>query len=215
PSWGSQDLYLPPDAERDALYRYFSYLIGESFGRSPRVMFKENRLAFRLGWFRRHFPAARIVHIYRRKEAQWRSMVRRGQLFVGREDIGQDRVDFAGFNLAAFCEDLKATFPELDARHFTTGFERFSRLWELSYQHNRRYADVSIDYDDLVNDFEATFGRVWEACGAPPIDISRLRAFVVKPDQQPPARRGLRARLDATTRKLLWHYARARVRLQA
>src|SRR5581483_6528672 len=53
PSWGSRDLYLPPDAERDALYRYFRYLIGESFGRSPGVMFKENRLAFRLGWFRR------------------------------------------------------------------------------------------------------------------------------------------------------------------
>ncbi len=79
PRWGNSGLRIAPDAEADDLYRYITYMIGAGFGRAPRVMFKENRLAFRLGWIRAKFPSAKIVHIYRPKEDQWKSVVRRVQ----------------------------------------------------------------------------------------------------------------------------------------
>ncbi len=56
PKWGTTQLRIPPEAEADDLYRYLNYVIGSAFGRAPRVMFKENRLAFRLGWIRAKFP---------------------------------------------------------------------------------------------------------------------------------------------------------------
>src|SRR5579864_2553648 len=141
--WGNRDLYLAPDADADDLYRYLSYVIGSAFGRSPRVMVKENRIAFRLGWIRSHFPQAKIIHIYRDKESQWKSNVRRVQEYKRQQNVGQDRADYNGFAMATSCEDLKPVFPELDAGNFKTGFERFSALWDRSFAESRRYADIS------------------------------------------------------------------------
>lgn len=180
PKWGATQLRIPPEAEADDLYRYLNYVIGSAFGRAPRVMFKENRLAFRLGWIRAKFPGAKIVHIHRPKEDQWRSIVRRVQGHKGREDVGQASVGFNGFNIAAFCEDLKSTYPELDAKHFTTGFDRFCALWKLSFDENRKYSDISIDYRDLQRDFVNTAERLWQCVGVSGIDTPALERFLVK-----------------------------------
>ena len=45
PRWGTSDLFLPPEAEADALYRYLSYLIGTAFGRRD----KDSRVSS--GWW--------------------------------------------------------------------------------------------------------------------------------------------------------------------
>ena len=182
--WGANNLYLPPEARADDLYRYISYIIGSSFGLFPRVMFKENRIAFRLGWIRANFPSAKIVHIYRDVETQWMSNVRRVQEFLRKQDVGQNAVTYNGFNVATFCEDLKGTFPELDARNFSSGYERFHKLWELSYRENQKYANVSVSYRDLTCDFEPTWRRVWTCIGAPPIDVGALKQYVVPPEKQ-------------------------------
>jgi Sulfotransferase family len=184
PKWGSSNLYLPSDTEADDLYRYMSYLIGSSFGRFPRVMFKENCIAFRLGWIRARFPSAKIVHIHRDAESQWMSNVRRVQEFLRKEDVGQTLVTYNGFNVTTFCEDLKGIFPELDAANFSSGYERFHKLWELSYRENQKYADISVSYRDLTRDFEPTWTRVWTCIGAPPIDIGTLMQYVVLPEKQ-------------------------------
>jgi hypothetical protein len=217
PRWGNSNLYLPPDAEDDHLYRYMTYLIGSAFGRSPRVLFKENRIAFRLGWIRAKLPHARIVHIFRDPESQWRSNVRRVQEYKRTEDIGQNDVTYNGFNVATFCEDLKTTFPELDARNFKTGYERFRKLWELSFQQNQRHSDISINYRDLMNNFEATWTRVWECIGAPPIDIASLRQYVVPPEMRKEMVRdpsALRRYAQFLYNKWGFKYARARLRAQ-
>jgi hypothetical protein len=213
--WGSSNLYLPPDAEADDLYRYMSYVIGSSFGRFPRVMFKENRIAFRLGWIRANFPSAKIVHIHRDAESQWRSNVRRVQEFFRKEDVGQNVVNYNGFNVATFCEDLKGTFPELDAENFSSGYERFHKLWELSYRENHKYADISVNYWDLTREFEPTWTRVWTCIGAPPIDIGLLKQYVVPPEKQ----KGFikdQSQMEKYAHALLnwfgFHYARTRLR---
>jgi hypothetical protein len=182
--WGSSNFYLPPDAEDDELYRYMMYVIGTSFGRRPRVMFKENRIAFRLGWIRAKFPSAKIVHIFRDAESQWNSNVRRVQEFLRKDDVGQTSTAYNGFNVATYCEDLKSTFPELDAGNFRSGYQRFHRLWELSYVENQKYSDISVDYRDLTRDFVPTWARVWANIGASPIDFTVLKQYVVPPEKQ-------------------------------
>ncbi len=215
PKWGASQLHIPADAEAPELYRYISYLVGSSFGRAPRVMFKENRLPFRLGWIRANFPSAKIVHIHRPKEDQWKSIVRRVQQHHGREDVGQDKVGFTGFNIATWCEDLKHVYPQLDARNFKTGFERFSMLWQLSYDENRKYSDISIDYRDLQRDFHRTADRLWECLGVAGIDNAALEPFVVRQEGKKAAsRRTLARQAHDLINRAGRRYARVRVRAE-
>ena len=179
PRWGTSCLYIPPDAPADRLYRYLSCIIDMSFERRSRVMLKENRLAFRLEWFRRRFPQAAIVHVHRSREGQWQSILRRVQAYHRREDVGQDSADFNGFGMARWCDDVAPIHPELERRHSRTGFERFSKLWALSFEEHRRHADVSIAYEDLLGDFESVMKRLWKAIDGPDVEFVRLRRLVV------------------------------------
>jgi len=213
--WGEKNFYLAPEADADELYRYLTYLIGTSFGRSPNVMLKENRLTFRLGWIRAKFPNAKIIHIARDRDSQWNSVVRRVQAFRGREDVGQDDVNFHGFNVAEWCEDLKGIYPELAAENSQTGYERFSKLWELSRAEHLRYADISINYRSLVDDFQRTMGLIGECVGHT-FDTQFLEQFVVAPErQQPLAPRGtgLGGRLSLVLDRAGRRYASSRLAL--
>lgn len=213
PEWAVSRLSLGPDETADDLYRYLSYLIGTAFGRQERVLLKENRFPFRLGWIRSHFPQAKIIHIYREREDQWRSIVRRGQEYVGREDIGQNRVDFAGFNVGRFCDELAGSFPELAAHNFQNGHDRFAKLWELSYENQARYADISVNLSDLTRDFDATASRIGQCIGYA-FDLDALRPLVVKPEERatiPIGKTSLRQRVQASVDRLGRRYARARL----
>jgi hypothetical protein len=213
PRWSTSGLYLDENDRADALYRYLSYLIGASFARSPKVLLKENRFSFRLAWLKARFPSAKIVHIYRRKEDQWGSMVRRGQAALGRSDIGQDSVHFHGFNVARWCEDLQSRYPELAAHRSQTGFERFSKLWEASFAEQQRHADISIDYATLTRAFAATSERLRECVGCE-FDLASLGRLVVTDGAATPtgpgsARLGyVRDRIDRVGRR----YASFRMR---
>lgn len=213
PEWGVSELFLAPDDPAPEFHRYWSYLIGTAFGRAGRVLLKENRLAFRLGWLKANFPRMKVVHIYRDKQKQWDSIVRRGQQFVGREDIGQDSVHFAGFNVARWCEVLKDVYPELAADRSSNGFERFSKLWDLCYEEQRRHADVSIDHRELVDDFPGAARRLGAAIGYE-LDVSRLSRYIAAPEARktgpPSPRERLLARVDSVGRR----YAKARVALR-
>ncbi len=217
PVWGLSQLHRDATDRDPQLYRYLSYVIGQSFGRRSRVMLKFNRATFRLGWLKARFPTARIVHVYRDKDDQWNSIVRRSQEFYGREDVGQNRVDFNGFSLQRWCDDLQHTYPELAASACSSGYERFSRLWDLSYREHTRHADVSVALADLTADFRTTGGEIFETVGCP-VDLHHLDSFVVRsaaPGAMAPGRlvkamRSIRRRVD----NLGHRYARVRVRLR-
>jgi len=216
PDWAHKGLWMTREDEGDDLYRYLSYLIGSAFGRRSKVLLKFNRMAFRLDWLRARFPQAEIVHIFRDKKAEWNSIVKRVQQHFGREDVGQADVNFNGFSLAFWCEDLKAQFPELDARNSSTGYERFCKLWELSLTAHRRHADISIDFADLTHDFEATCKRLFDAVGCR-ADVAALKPLVTAPERQksvPIQAGGLTARLNDLIHRAGRRYAKARVRAE-
>jgi hypothetical protein len=213
PEWGVSELVLDPDDPAPDFYRYWSYLLGTAYGRAPRVMLKENRLAFRLGWLRANYPRIKIVHVYRGVENQWNSIVRRGQEHLGRSDIGQDSVHFAGFNVAQWCELLQDRHPELAAERSSGGFERFSKLWDVCYAEQRRHADISIDHRELVDDFAATAARIGEAIGYE-FDVPRLARFVRAPERRVTGSRSVRDRLMSPVDALGGRYAKGRVALR-
>ncbi len=202
--------------EGDDLYRYLCYIIGTSFGRRSKVLLKFNRMTFRLEWLRAKFPEAKIVHIFRDKKAEWNSIVKRVQQHLGREDVGQADVNFNGFSLAFWCEDLKTQFPELGAANSRTGYDRFCKLWELSLAAHRRYADISIDYSELTHEFEPTCKRLFQTVGCS-ADVATLKPLIIPPERQKslsmePAR--LTAQLQDLIHRAGRRYARARVRLE-
>lgn len=194
--WGVRRLYLPAAAQADDLYRYLSYVTGTAFGRSPRVLLKENRFTFRMEWIRSKFPQAKVVNIWRDRDEQWNSIIARSRAYYGKDDVGQSGTDFNGAQLATWCNDLQDTFPSLRAEESRSGYERFCKLWELSRAENQRHADISVNYRELVQDFEVAFAPIRECVGME-ADLRRLKRFVVPPDRQEPlsARQALPDRL--------------------
>jgi hypothetical protein len=217
PDWGYSGLYLPATADAPEMYRYFCYLIGTSFGRASKVLLKENRLTFRLGWIRARFPRAKVLHIYRQRDKQWASIVRRAQEYAGKEDVGQDSVTFAGMSIAQWCEDLKERYPELRAECSQTGYERFCKLWELSYAENRRYADLSIDYGELTRNYD-TVARAIQDCVDCRSDLTQLKHLVVPADKQKPVEispKGFKKRLGRLVDRAESKQARLRLKLRS
>ena len=46
-----------------------------------------------------------------------------------------------------------------------TGYERFSKLWRVSFHEQQCHADISIEFSKLTEDFEATCADLREAVG--------------------------------------------------
>ena len=68
--WIDRDLFMDAENWDPAMKRFVEVLIDRAPGR-PVLQF--NRIDFRLAWFRRHFPRAKIVHLYRHPRDQWLS----------------------------------------------------------------------------------------------------------------------------------------------
>ena len=185
------------------------------FARRPKVLLKENRLAFRLAWMRARFPQARVIHIYRACDAQWKSTVRRAQAFYGRQDVGQDSVTFNGMSMANACDDLASTYPELAAERSKTGYERFAKLWELTLAENRKHSDLTVSFEELTRDFETVCGQIWSTAGCE-TDYKPLEEWVVAPEQQETLKvrpRGLQSRLIMAVGRARLRYGRLRLTL--
>jgi hypothetical protein len=213
PEWATRNLYLTADDQAEDLYRYISYLIETASSRQDKVLLKFNRITFRLPWIRARFPQAKIVHIHRDKESQWKSIVARVQEILGREDVGENRPDFEGFNFAAWCEDLKTVFPELAAEHSQTGFERFSKLYDRSLAAHRADANISIEYRSLCKEFETQCRRMFDVAGCK-TDVGRLKPLIVPPEaQRRPVVRptGLLAKASSLIEQLGRRYAARKV----
>ena len=210
PQWASKRLFLDADDDAPDLERYLRYLVDEGIRRRGRVMLKENRIGFRLGWLKSTFPSAKVVHVYRAKDDQWASIVRRGQEALGREDIGQHDVGFAGFSVASICDDLETVYPELAPARSASGYERFSKLWDLSFANQQRHADVSIGLHELIADFDGTVRLIGDRIGYG-FDLDRLRPLVIP--NRASRRDGERRRNRSIEIVDLWgrKYAKARV----
>lgn len=159
------------------LKRYIQILIDRAKGRA---VLQFNRVDFRLAWLRQHFPAARLVHLFRNPRDQWCSTLMDPECFGP-----QGRIENFGphdkFYLLNWCRDLKYVFPFLDQGLGNHPYELFYLLWKLSYLYGAAQADCSLAFEQL--------------CAEPRVTLQHLLGQVQMPDSN----------LDAAWRFLIRH----------
>jgi hypothetical protein len=175
--WTDHDLLMGEDFWDPDLKRYVEVLIARAPGR-PALQF--NRVDFRLPWLRRHFPGARVVHLYRHPRDQWCSSLLDVKCFP-RDGLTADFAPHDKFYLRAWAADLKYHFPFLDERAAEHPYQLFYYIWKLSYLFGRKYAHHSLAFERLVADPAAELTRLFGVLDVAHYDLGRLRPLVVAP----------------------------------
>jgi Sulfotransferase family len=175
--WIRRHLFMDENFWDPGMKRYIEIMIERAPGR-PVLQF--NRIDFRLPWFRRHFPNAKIVHLYRHPRDQWCSALMDVQCFPrhGRveEFFAQDK-----FYLLNWANDLKYHFPFLEPTAADHPYQLFYYIWKLSYLFGRHYADHSLAFEHLISD---PAGRLEELLGVLDVrggDVKALQKLFAAP----------------------------------
>ncbi len=178
--WIDRNLYMDERFYDPSMKRYIEILIERAPGR-PVLQF--NRIDFRLPWLRRQFPHARLVHLYRHPREQWCSTLRDPQAFP--KDKGfADYAPHDHFYLCNWARDLRYHFPFLEEGQLTHPYELFYLIWKLSYLFGRKYAHLSLAYEDLVCNPDEQLSAMLNALDIRNYDLERLKAMVVRPEEE-------------------------------
>jgi hypothetical protein len=159
------------------LRRYIDILIAKAPGR-PVLQF--NRVDFRLPWLRRHYPAARIVHLYRHPRDQWLSSLPGAKDFPTAGQL----CDFAAhdhYYLLSWGRDLKHSFPFLDEQRIEHPYQLFYYIWKLSFVFGCHYADYSLAYEDLLRDPRQELERLFAFLEIRTCDLAMLASLIERP----------------------------------
>ncbi|MDH5505843.1 MAG: glycosyltransferase [Anaerolineae bacterium] len=155
---GVHNLLLQAGDDQPQLKDYLDYLL--AYVAEPKIpVFQFNRVDFRLPWLKKHYPEAAIIHLHRSPRDQWMSTI---TYFP--EDI-ESNVDADPYLLTTWARDLYLHFPFLAAPYLKHLYQRHYYLWKLSFLAGSRQADLSISYEDILNNTEQTISRVLEVAG--------------------------------------------------
>jgi hypothetical protein len=176
-AWIDRHLLMGPAHWDPHLKRYVELLIEAARGR-PVLQF--NRVDFRLPWLRRNFPGARIVHLYRHPRDQWCSCFPQGESFPADGLMSQfPRYDH--YYLLRWARDLRYHFPFLDEARVSHPYQLFYYIWKLSYLFGRKYAHLSLAYEELVAAPGEEIRKLLSALDVACSDPARLCALVDRP----------------------------------
>jgi Sulfotransferase family len=175
--WSSRFLHMDRTHYDPDLYRYVGELVRRAEGRA---VLQFNRVDFRLDWLRANFREAQILHLYRDPREQWMSMQRTEGYRVPLEcrlslDLALPELPFYTLPWAL---DLRGVFPFLEPELAPHPYALHYYLWRLSYSYGRQYADHSVAYEALVEDFSGTFGAVAKALDLSGVDLEALAGLI-------------------------------------
>ncbi len=156
-TWSKRNLYMDENSWNRKMENYIQAII-DATQDLPVLQF--NRVDFRLAWLRKHFPEARIIHIYRHPRDQWLSFL------MDKKQMNKDDVVLTyrdSFYLNNWCSDLQAQFPFLDTCESPHPYTRFYYLWKLSYLHGLVYSDISVSFESIVEDPEQMITKILDA----------------------------------------------------
>ena len=122
------------------------------------------------------FPQAKIIHLYRDPRETWMSIVNKKIKVVSRNEAGIElyRDPFYTYEWA---NDLKRVFPFLDMSTARHPYEIHYHLWRMSYSFGVHYADHSLGYEDLVNDFDNQVEKMFNEVGIESADVDALKGM--------------------------------------
>jgi Sulfotransferase family len=176
--WIRRHLLMDASSWDPEMIRYVDTLIERSIGR-PALQF--NRIDFRLPWFRRHYPNATYIHIFRHPRDQWCSTL---MADVKRFTKDATRAEFPAFDkfyLQMWAADLKYHFPFLDEKRNQHPYQIFYYIWKLSYLFGMKYCDHSIQFEALIDEPGEEIAKLFDAVGARVNDPQALKAVVTRP----------------------------------
>jgi hypothetical protein len=173
--WAHRDLYMGPAFWDPDLKRYIEILIQKSSGRA---VLQFNRVDFRLPWLRRHFPAARIIHLYRHPRDQWISSLFGSQ--VARDARIADFAAHDHFYLLDWGRDLRFQFPFLDECRIEHPYALFYFIWKLSFAFGHRFSDYSLSYEDLLTSPRQELEKLFIFLGMQDVDCAGLLGLIQK-----------------------------------
>ena len=192
--WHYRNLLMGPDFWDPDLKRFFEVMIEKAAGR-PVLQF--NRIDFRLPWVRRHFPKARLIHLYRHPRDQWCSTVqdnqrrpkaeKEGQLspygvfLVGKDASWEEFAKHDYLYLTIWGNDLRHHFPFLEQQRLRHPYQLFYFIWKLSYLFGRKYADYSVAYEAILANPEAQLQGLMSAAGVVDYDVPGLHSLIAAP----------------------------------
>jgi hypothetical protein len=178
--WTHRHLFMDADAWDADLLAYTRILLARAKGRP---VLQCNRIDFRLGWHRRHFPRAKVVHLYRHPRDQWCSAL----MDLKRFPPDGKMAAFApvdGFYLLSWCRDLIHHFPFLDEQTAAHPYQLFYALWKLSYLHGKHYAHHSVAMEELIENPDEQLHELFAAVDVDPADqdLAALKGLIAKPE---------------------------------
>ena len=178
--WTRRNLFMDEGAWDPDLLAYTRLLVARAEGRA---VLQCNRIDFRLPWFRRHFPLAKVVHLYRHPRDQWCSALVDPKGFPPGGTVRQFWAH-DHFYLLSWCADLKHHYPFLDEGRTEHPYQLFYYLWKLSYLFGRRYAHHSLAMEELVEWPEEVLRGLFRVLDIDPAgqDLPKLKSLVVRPD---------------------------------
>jgi hypothetical protein len=146
--------------------------------RAPgRAVLQFNRIDFRLAWFRRTFPDATIVHLYRHPRDQWCSTFPDLHEYPATAPA-QDFAAHDHYYLGHWAADLAPWFPFLTASATSHPYQVFYYIWRLSYWFGVTYAHHSLSFERLVADPTNELELLFRVVGLPHADVAKSAALV-------------------------------------
>ncbi|MFO0944741.1 MAG: sulfotransferase [Planctomycetota bacterium] len=162
------------------MQRYVERLVESARGR-PIMQF--NRIDFRLPWFRKVFPNARLVHLYRHPREQWCSSLMGIEGFP-RTGRMEDFEPHDKFYLRNWASDLKYQFPFLDEREVRHPYSLFYYLWKLSYLYGSVHSHYSVSYERLMDAPAVEISRLFDFLEIDTFDLDRVLSLVSEPRRE-------------------------------
>lgn len=179
PEWNHRDLYMAAGFHDPDMKRYVEVLIE----RAPlRPVLQFNRIDFRLPWIRWNFPEAMVLHLYRHPRDQWWSTFLGAAPFPASGRM-EDFEPHDKFYLKSWARDLTYHFPFLEERAIEHPYQAFYFIWKLSYLFGKKYAHVSVSYEDIIENPRLELGRLLELLDARDFDFRKVEPLISPPSR--------------------------------
>ncbi|MEP0355640.1 sulfotransferase [Paraglaciecola sp.] len=174
-NWIRQQLLMTESSWNPNMKAYIESLIDAATGR-PILQF--NRIDFRLPWLKKHFPNAKIIHLYRHPRDQWCSFLTNKNI-MNKNDVEHTYQD--AFYLDVWCKDLSQHYPILSKINTPHPYQRFYYLWKLSYLHGVAHSNHNLSFEQLTEDPEKQIKELYDVLNISKNGISELCGVIQAP----------------------------------